>query len=94
MWVPPASRIRERPSELEDRDPAGEDVLKTIGVEPHDTGDDEKVHVPLPVEGLLPGDYMVTIQEILPEGEADRGKAPLSIRPLETSPAPSRPGTS
>ena len=72
----------------------GNVVLKTVGVEPRDSGADEKVHVALPVEGLLPGDYMVTIQEILPTGAIDRGTAPLSIRPPEAQPAAAAsPGT-
>jgi VWFA-related protein len=56
--------------------------VKTIAIEPRDIGAGEKVHVPLPVESLLPGDYTVVVLEVLATGAVDRGLVPLTIRPV------------
>ncbi|HYS77583.1 MAG TPA: hypothetical protein VEO94_02005, partial [Candidatus Dormibacteraeota bacterium] len=66
----------------------GDNLLKTLALEAPDSGADGKVHVPLPADELLPGEYSVAVQEILPAGPVDRGVAALSIRPAGT-PLPS-----
>ena len=60
----------------------GDAIVKIIAIESRDIGADEKVHVPLPVESLLPGDYTVAVQEVLATGAVDRGRVPLAIRPV------------
>jgi len=60
----------------------GDAIVKTVAVESRDRGAGEKVHVPLPVELLPPGDYTVAVQEALPTGAVDRGRVPLAIRAL------------
>ncbi len=65
----------------------GDNLLKTVAVEAPAAGTDGKVHVPLPVQGFLPGEYTVVVQEILPAGPVDRGLAALSIRPAGAPPA-------
>ena len=64
----------------------GDNLLKTVGVEAPAAGSDGKVHVPLPVDEFLTGEYTVVVQEILPAGPVDRGIAALSIRPAEAAP--------
>lgn len=65
---------------------AGDEILKTIAVAPSHLGAGEKVHVPLPVESLPPGDYTVSVQEVLSTATVDRGIVPLFIRPVEARP--------
>ncbi len=59
----------------------GDRALKIVDVDHRDAGADGKAHVPLPLEGLEPGEYTVAILEILPSGLIERGRAGLSLRP-------------
>ncbi len=64
----------------------GDAIVKTVAVGSSDMGAGRKVHVPLPVESLPPGDYTVAVQEVLSTGAVDRGRMPLAIRPVEARP--------
>ena len=54
--------------------------MKTVAVGSPVMGAGEKVHVSLPVESLPPGDYTVSVQEVLSTTAVDRGMVPLTIR--------------
>jgi hypothetical protein len=63
-------------------------LLRTVKVSPAGTGSPEALQVTLPVEGLPPGDYTVTVQEVRPGGAIDRGTVPLKLRPRASPPVP------
>ena len=65
----------------------GGPALRTVKVPPAGTGSPVTVQVTLPIEGLPPGDYMVTVLETRPEGDVDRGRVPLRLR-APVSPPP------
>jgi VWFA-related protein len=63
-------------------------ALRTVKVPPAGTGSPGTVQVTLPIEGLPPGDYTVTVREIRPEGAVDRGTVPLRLRAPASQSAP------
>ena len=63
----------------------GDTIVKTVAVETSAMAG-RKVHVPLPVESLRPGDYTVAVQEVQSTASIDRGLVPLAIRQVEAPP--------
>jgi VWFA-related protein len=63
-------------------------ILRTVAVGPQEARPGTKAHVSLPVDGLDPGDYQVSVQEVLPGGPVDRGMAPFRIRSAEAAEMP------
>jgi VWFA-related protein len=63
-------------------------ALRTVKVPPAGTGSPGTVQVTLPIEGLPPGDYTVTVREMRPEGTVDRGTVPLRLRAPASQSAP------
>ena len=61
-------------------------LLRTVEVPSAVAGSPATVQVTLPVEGLAPGDYTVTVQEARPGGAVDRGMVPLKVRAPSTPP--------
>jgi len=55
-------------------------LLRTVEVPAAVTGSPATVQVALPLEGLAPGDYTVTVQEVRPGGAVDRGTVPMKLR--------------
>ena len=62
-------------------------IVRSIGVAPAAAGSRPAVKVPLPVQGLPPGEYTVAVQTLVGGTPVDRARVPLRLRePTDMTP--------
>jgi len=60
----------------------GEEIVRSLSIDPPGAGARPTVKVALPVQGLAPGDYTVAVQERVEGAPIERATVPLRIREL------------
>jgi VWFA-related protein len=65
----------------------GGEIVRSLSIDPPGAGAHPTVKVPLPVQGLAPGDYTVAVEERVERDLVDRATVPLRIREVAAAAA-------